>query len=540
MKSSPTELRVRRVAFWKKHQTILQNCADLSNLCGMKILVSFESASSPLDPILIPSSSSSQCIMSIPADKIDVSGQQREVQWDDATGNIHALSTGCSTIVFDSFSSEQDVHRRNTGVNNISKLNNPGQRFAADFNVRVSGEVTAILSASSVASYRVTDEKRKPQPPPEPVPASFSSVIANGGGNNGSPMHSSFSPSMMVSSASSNSASPLVVSGTTPLPAVHSPTDSELIASLAAAAPSSSTTSPSSSMSLLDALSMVANQRVRPTAASDVRTDQLRKRCHEMLQQRGRGRAAVVNRHNNVHFQSVVFPPSSSERRDEPCSAGGVVADDRAGEQPPHPPSTTSFFASVPRPREVHQTLMQATQNRRPSPPLPAEASHPLCCNGSATVPPGAVPVASYSHVCATAPPPSVSFAQSLSTSICGNSGNGTAGNTRLDSPGSPTEARFPFGADATPMAEVMADGGSAFTPLRRRRNPLPAFDEPYYDHQHACDQQPRLSSLDLHFTSIVCPVPVAGLLNFSDMHFRRSSEELIALSVLQDLHMSK
>jgi hypothetical protein len=32
----------------------------------------------------------------------------------------------------------------------------------------------------------------------------------------------------------------------------------------------------------------------------------------------------------------------------------------------------------------------------------------------------------------------------------------------------------------------------------------------------------------------------VAGLLNFSDMHFRRSSEELIALSVLQDLHMSK
>ena len=37
---SPTESRVRKVAFWKKHQTILQNCADLSNLCGMKILVS--------------------------------------------------------------------------------------------------------------------------------------------------------------------------------------------------------------------------------------------------------------------------------------------------------------------------------------------------------------------------------------------------------------------------------------------------------------------------------------------------------------------
>jgi len=38
--ASPADSRVRKVAFWKKHQTILQNCADLSNLCGMKILVS--------------------------------------------------------------------------------------------------------------------------------------------------------------------------------------------------------------------------------------------------------------------------------------------------------------------------------------------------------------------------------------------------------------------------------------------------------------------------------------------------------------------
>ena len=34
-----SDTRIRQVAFWKKHQSILQNCADLSQTCGMKILV---------------------------------------------------------------------------------------------------------------------------------------------------------------------------------------------------------------------------------------------------------------------------------------------------------------------------------------------------------------------------------------------------------------------------------------------------------------------------------------------------------------------
>ena len=34
------EARTRQVSFWKKHQMILQNCADLSNMCNVKILVS--------------------------------------------------------------------------------------------------------------------------------------------------------------------------------------------------------------------------------------------------------------------------------------------------------------------------------------------------------------------------------------------------------------------------------------------------------------------------------------------------------------------
>jgi hypothetical protein len=51
--------------------------------------------------------------------------------------------------------------------------------------------------------------------------------------------------------------------------------------------------------------------------------------------------------------------------------------------------------------------------------------------------------------------------------------------------------------------------------------------------HHHS---QPCLSSTDLIFTSMVCPVPVAGLINLSDVPLHSSSEEMIVLSVLQDL----
>ena len=32
--------RTRQVGFWKRHQILLQMCADLSNRCGAKVLVS--------------------------------------------------------------------------------------------------------------------------------------------------------------------------------------------------------------------------------------------------------------------------------------------------------------------------------------------------------------------------------------------------------------------------------------------------------------------------------------------------------------------
>ena len=61
-----------------------------------------------------------------------------------------------------------------------------------------------------------------------------------------------------------------------------------------------------------------------------------------------------------------------------------------------------------------------------------------------------------------------------------------------------------------------------------------------HHHHHHHYHPQPRISSSDLIFTSMVCPVPIAGLINLSDVKLRRSSEEMLALSVLQDLGCKK
>ena len=33
------DFRAKQVSFWKKHQTMLQICADLTDRCGAKVLV---------------------------------------------------------------------------------------------------------------------------------------------------------------------------------------------------------------------------------------------------------------------------------------------------------------------------------------------------------------------------------------------------------------------------------------------------------------------------------------------------------------------
>lgn len=95
------------------------------------------------------------------------SPQQARFQWRDnedgapaapaSSSVVHAHLPSGSTIVFDSFSAEHEVERRNLAAINVSKIKDPSRRFAADFTVRISGRLTAVLSASTVADYRVVD-----------------------------------------------------------------------------------------------------------------------------------------------------------------------------------------------------------------------------------------------------------------------------------------------------------------------------------------------------------------------------------------------
>ena len=65
---------------------------------------------------------------------------------------------------------------------------------------------------------------------------------------------------------------------------------------------------------------------------------------------------------------------------------------------------------------------------------------------------------------------------------------------------------------------------GSAFS-LPVSRTTLPPLSFPDVNDGH------RLSSSDIVFAALACPVPVDGLMNLSDLRFHRSSEELVALA---------
>ena len=77
----------------------------------------------------------------------------------DSIGDISAIDLSGNTIVFDSFSSETDVQARNRVVNSVSTCNDASKHFATNFNVRFSGNVAAVLSPSTVSSYRVVDAR---------------------------------------------------------------------------------------------------------------------------------------------------------------------------------------------------------------------------------------------------------------------------------------------------------------------------------------------------------------------------------------------
>ena len=85
------------------------------------------------------------------------------VQMMDQEGTKHDMSlsvTHGNTVIFDSYTPEHEVRKRNLRNNNVSKLNQMPNRFSAKFGVEVrSASVTAVLCANTVADYRVVDKK---------------------------------------------------------------------------------------------------------------------------------------------------------------------------------------------------------------------------------------------------------------------------------------------------------------------------------------------------------------------------------------------
>jgi hypothetical protein len=86
-------------------------------------------------------------------------------------GDIRVDCAAGTTVIFDSFSSEQEVQCRNMYLNSVSKINDPVRHFPVNFNVEVKGTVAAVLGPSTVSSYRVVDRRaQEPVVPPDNRP----------------------------------------------------------------------------------------------------------------------------------------------------------------------------------------------------------------------------------------------------------------------------------------------------------------------------------------------------------------------------------
>ena len=74
--------------------------------------------------------------------------------------DIKVSITHGNTVIFDSFSPEHEVRRRNINRNNISKLNHMPSRFPVNFSVHVRADsVAAVLCAETVSDYKVVDKR---------------------------------------------------------------------------------------------------------------------------------------------------------------------------------------------------------------------------------------------------------------------------------------------------------------------------------------------------------------------------------------------
>jgi hypothetical protein len=108
-----------------------------------------------------------QCVITVP----DKYSQEPSCQMrvDRQTGDIQLRNTCGTTVIFDSFSSEEEVRQRNVVKNSVSKLNDTSRHFLANLNISIASPVAAVLSPASVQSYRTVDRKPPPIETKQPI-----------------------------------------------------------------------------------------------------------------------------------------------------------------------------------------------------------------------------------------------------------------------------------------------------------------------------------------------------------------------------------
>ena len=88
----------------------------------------------------------------------------RQVQMQPPLGGEHAdlcVELTGNTVIFDSFSTKEEVDSRNMNVNSVSKKNDSSKHFSTEFSVKVSGKVTTVLHPQSVERYVTVDKQNQ-------------------------------------------------------------------------------------------------------------------------------------------------------------------------------------------------------------------------------------------------------------------------------------------------------------------------------------------------------------------------------------------
>ena len=121
---------MKQITFWEKHQTLLQKCANLSNKCGVKILVSSDSF---VYRVFLWYKNIPQCIISGPDEFCKHPAYQQTLDIDKQTGNVWVTDTRRTNVSFHSFSQEEEVKQAQSGPQFHEQDQQPHTSFSCEF-----------------------------------------------------------------------------------------------------------------------------------------------------------------------------------------------------------------------------------------------------------------------------------------------------------------------------------------------------------------------------------------------------------------------